>query len=505
MERPIVKKVLILGGGSAGLLTALGIKAKLPGMPVTVLRSTALGVIGVGEGTTQLVPNFLHGKLGIPPGDFLRQAKPTYKLGLKFLWGPRPSFNYTFDVQLNGQYSRMSKENGFYCDDNIDYISPTSSMMTHDRVFARRPDGLPLLLNNHAYHIENAHLVEFLEARAAQLGVIMDDDTVESVEQDDSGIKALLCTSGRKFESDLFVDCSGFASLLLGKTLKEPFVSFKSSLFCDRAVVGGWERSADEVIKPYTTCETMNSGWCWRIDHETRINRGYVYSSGFISDEQAELEFRTKNPKVRNTRIVQFITGAYQRAWVKNVVAVGNSLGFVEPLEATAIEGICQQVDSLSQALVECRGELNPGLAYVHNKAIGIIWQAIRNFLAVHYKFNTRLDTEFWKAARSDVEIGGAAEYVDFYTECGPGKFWMKVLLEDKSISGPEGYLTMMVGMKVPYKNRFEVSPQERLMWDNTRQINQKAAMNCMGMPEALGILRQGAFPWDPHLYSAMM
>src|SRR5205814_5969658 len=140
--------------------------------------------------------------------------------------------------------------------------------------------------------------------------------------------------SGAVLDADLFVDASGFRAQLLGKTLKEPFYSYKDSLFCDKAVVGGWKREA-EPIKPYTTAETMDAGWCWQIEHEHHINRGYVYSSSFISDEAALAEFLRKNPKVAiQPRVVRFRTGRYQRTWIGNVVAVGNATGFVEPLEA---------------------------------------------------------------------------------------------------------------------------------------------------------------------------
>ena len=139
---------------------------------------------------------------------------------------------------------------------------------------------------------------------------------------------------------DLYIDSSGFASVLLGKALAEPFISFQSSLFDDRAVVGWWPRG-EEPIQPYTTAESMSAGRNWRIDHETRIDRGYVYCSAYISDTDAEAEFRTKNPKVSDTRIVKFKTGRYVRGWVKNVVAIGNASGFVEPLESTALGALC--------------------------------------------------------------------------------------------------------------------------------------------------------------------
>ena len=139
--------------------------------------------------------------------------------------------------------------------------------------------------------------VEFLETYAAGLGVGITDDTVLEVRQDDHGLTGLALKSGGTATADLYVDSSGFGSVLLGQALLEPFVSYKPTLFCDRAVVGGWDRTG-EPIKPYTTGEGMNAGWCWRIDHEHRINRGYVYSSDFLSDDEAEREFRQKNPKV---------------------------------------------------------------------------------------------------------------------------------------------------------------------------------------------------------------
>jgi tryptophan halogenase len=497
-----VKHVLVLGGGSAGCLAAISLKTKLPHLAVTVLRSSALGVIGVGEGTTVAVPNFLHGPLAIPPGEFIRRVRPTYKLGLKFLWGPRPYFHYTLDPQFNGKFPNLPREPGYYCHGDIEYASLTSAMMTHDRVFARRADGQPIVMNTHAYHFENAHLVEFLEQHARKIGVTLDDDTVESVEQDAHGVSALACTSGRKFAADLFVDCSGFASLLLGKTLAEPFRSFKRSLFCDRAVVGGWSRGSDEPIRPYTTCETMNAGWCWRIDHESRINRGYVYASDFISDDQAESEFRTKNPRITETRIVKFVSGAYERAWVKNVAAIGNALGFVEPMEATALAGICHQSNSLSQALLECGGCINDELLNAHNRIQQTLWDDIRDFLAVHYRFNTRLDTEFWKAARNDVEIGEAAQYVDFYKACGPGRFWVNALVKPTSIFGPDGYLTMMIGMQIPHRNPYQPTAAEKQIWESNRQRFSTIAKAGFEMKEALNILGRPDYRWDPNFYN---
>ena len=169
--------------------------------------------------------------------------------------------------------------------------------MTLGKAFLRRTDNTPVFTRGVAYHLENEKFVSFLEGYASRLGIEIIDDTIVEVLQDENGVAGLRLAGGTTRTGELYVDCSGFQSLLLGKTLMEPLVSFKSSLFCDRAVVGGWQRG-DEPILPYTTAETMDAGWCWQIEHEHFINRGYVYSSGYISDDAALAEFMRKNPKL---------------------------------------------------------------------------------------------------------------------------------------------------------------------------------------------------------------
>src|SRR4030095_2464204 len=176
----------------------------------------------------------------------------------------------------------------------------------------------PYVHNNHAYHIENKKLVGWLEGVCRQFGVEILDATVRP-ECSDGGIAALITETGEGLTADLYLDASGFRSELLGRALNEPYLSYSDSLFCDRAVIGGWART-DEPIKPYTLAETMDAGWCWQIEHENWINRGYVYASPFISDDAAQEELLRKNPKVATTpRVVKFRSGRYVRNWVGNV------------------------------------------------------------------------------------------------------------------------------------------------------------------------------------------
>ena len=499
----MVHSVLVLGGGSAGFLAAITLKTRLPQLPVTVLRSKEFGIIGVGEGTTVFFPNFLHGYAKIDPGEFVRHAHPTFKLGIKFLWGPRPHFYYTFSRQFDMRYVALPKETGYYCDRDADDICVNAALMAHDRAFERSEQGFPVNRNDVAYHVENAHFVAFLESQATRLGVQIEDDTVTMVKRrsEDGGVDALLCASGRSFHADLFVDCSGFRSVLLGETLQEPFTSFSPSLFCDRAVVGGWARQPGEVIKPYTTAETMDHGWCWRIDHEHRINRGYVYSSAFVSDDDAREEFTRKHPRVRDTRVVKYVSGCYRRGWVHNVVAIGNSFGFVEPLESTSLAAICDQCKSLANSLVDSLLDPGPGMALAYNIRQAKQWADIRAFLAVHYKFNTRLDTPFWHACRNDTDLADAAPFAEYYLDNGPSTLWREELIGGHDVFGFEGYLALMVGMNVPYKRRYHPTDHEIATWRTIQQSNRQKGANGHTVQQTLDLVRNPNWKFKEGFY----
>jgi tryptophan 7-halogenase len=498
----MIQYILVVGGGSAGFLAAISLKTKLPDLQVSVVRSAALGVIGVGEATTFAFPNYLHGRLQIEPGEFHRQAQPTWKLGIRFLnWSPRRHFDYTFRPQVTSRWESLPKPNGYYCYEDFEYADVFPALMSHDKAFLRNQYGGPHIGTDVAYHIENRTFVAYLEAFAARLGIAIDDDLVLEVKQDDAGVAGLVLKSGRTATADLYVDCSGFGSVLLSKTLREPYVSFTPTLFCDRAIWGGWERT-DEPIRPYTTAEAMDAGWCWRIDHEHVINRGYVYSSAFLDDDEAEREFRAKNPKVQTTKPVKFVTGRYERAWVQNVVGIGNAAGFVEPLESTSLGVICDQSDSLVNSLVECDCRPTPTVVRQYNKRFALKWDNIRDFLGIHYKFNTGMDTPFWRECRAQCDIGGAAEVVEYYRENGPATYHHQTLLNRLSQFGLEGYWSLLIGQKVPYQRPYVPSPKERQTWRQIQEAFKAKALAAVSVNEALTLVRSPEFHWPPNLYT---
>lgn len=491
-----VRRIVVVGGGTAGMLSAIAMRKKFPAeIDVVVVRSTRLGVIGVGEGTIPSVVQFLHNFLGIEHRELHQRAEPSIKLGIRYLWGSRPYFNYTFSSQLVRPGEWFEYPNGYYCDEDFRFANVSAALMEHDRVWLRRGDGRPAFNTNFAYHFENRKFVAYLEDLADQLGIPKIDDVVDEVLQDESGISELVLESGQRVKGDLFLDCSGFPSLLLGQALGESTVDFGNALFCDRAVVGGWDRT-DEPYHPYTTAETMDSGWCWRIEHDDIVNRGYVFCSQFISDEQAIEEFRKKNPRTRDPRVIRFPAGARRRLWVRNVVAIGNSAGFVEPLEATAIGMICDSILSLVKALKASNFQVVPIQRDVFNRTQFENWEIIRDFLALHYKFNHRLDTPFWQAARHDVDLGEAQEFADYYQAVGPD-FGLLTQRLKRDFFSAEGYLAMLVGQQVPYQSTIQISQHQRDKWKLYLANLDTQARNGVPMMEYLQWARTSDLPLD--------
>ena len=490
-----INSIVVLGAGSAGLIAALTLKLKLPHLSVRVVRSPDIGIIGVGEGTTVVFPRHFFEYLKMKSRDFYQEAEPTWKMGIRFLWGPRREFYYTFSFEFERRLPQLMRNNGFYYSDEQPWLGHASAFMAHEKVFPRRPDGLPQFHNNHAFHIENKKLVGWLENRCREAGVVVIDATVRA-EKGGAGISALITENNVRITADLFVDASGFRSELLSRTLEEPYLSYQDSLFCDRAVIGGWVRK-EEPILPYTTAETMDAGWCWRIDHENFINRGYVYASAFISDEAAQDEFLKKNPQVTTSpRVIRFRSGRYQRSWVGNVVAVGNSAGFVEPLEATALQVICVEVSSLADGLLDSLCEPTPSLIRLYNQYNADQWDDIRNFLAVHYKFNTRLQTPFWKACQDETNLHGAQAIVDWYRENGPSVLAGVALVHPSNSFRLDGYLAMLIGQDVPYQKTYQPTTAERDFLKQYRAGLAREAQQGMGVKEALEAIRSPNLQW---------
>jgi tryptophan 7-halogenase len=487
--------VLVLGAGSAGLLAALTINRALPQTNVRVVRSPEIGVIGVGESTTPNVPSHLFDFLGISRKRFYGLAEPTWKMGVHFLWGPRDCFEYSFERQLDVRAPELPRPNGFYCDHDFRNMNLQSALMSQQKAFASQPGGGgPEIPSWHAFHLDNPKFVATLEVFARERGIEFIDAVVEGAVRGPEGISAVILADGRRMTADFFIDASGFRSQLLGAALEEPFISFSDSLFNDRAIVGSWQRT-DEPILPYTTAETMDAGWCWRIEHETEINRGYVYSSSAISDDTAREEFQRKNPKTAiRDRIVKFRSGRYQRAWVGNVLGIGNACGFVEPLESSALMVSCWQCQIFAE-LIKFVGTTRSAQS-LFNAVWAETWDELRNFLTLHFWANTRLDTPYWRHCRADADISRLRPLLDFYQENGPTGYARYFLGNNGALFGVEGFLVLLVGNRVPYRNRHNPTDLEWQIVDQRRTQFQLQAAAGMGVKQALAYVKHPDWRW---------
>ncbi|HEY5242401.1 MAG TPA: tryptophan 7-halogenase [Polyangiaceae bacterium] len=413
-RRRSVTRVGVVGGGTAGYLTALALRRRHPSLEVTLIESSRIPIIGVGEATTPDLVEFLHGTLGIDELELYREVAPTWKLGIRFLWGA-PG-DHVFHHPFTGEHLLEAIVHAR----DQDLQSLGAQLMKAARApLLREPDGslTPLLSTTaYAYHLDNARFVAFLTRLAARRGVVQVDCVIDDVAVGPDGcVQHLRADDGRKLSFDLYVDATGFRSLLLQKTLGVAYRSYASSLLCDTAVFADVPRGGGGIA-PFTLAETMNAGWCWNIPQVTDDHRGYVFASTHLSADQAEAEMRAKNPGMGEPRLVRFRSGRLEKCWAGNVVGLGNAYAFVEPLESTALHMLVHQIGLLLDAVGD---ETDTSRARM-NDAVGAHWDILRGFLALHYRFNRKLDTPFWKDCRARVDLAAGEAIVAAFGEGAP-------------------------------------------------------------------------------------
>jgi len=454
----LVRRVGILGGGTAGYLAALALRRKVPGLAVTLIESPDVPIIGVGEATTPLMPQFLHVDLGLDVHTLFAEVRPTFKLGIRFLWGAPGDgdFNYPFgplhllEPLVYGEEGRV----------DLRACSLQSLLMAADAVGLYPEDGGQAadwtcrLGTENAYHLDNERFVAYLQRRAAAAGVERLEATVVDAEVRDDGaggreVSSLVLADGGRLAFDLYLDCTGFRSLLLERALGSPWVSFEKSLWTDRAVVAAVPHGGR--VRPYTTAETMAAGWCWSTPQADADHRGYVYASAFLGHEEAEAEMRRANPGMGAARPVRFRAGRHQDFWLGNVLALGNAYGFVEPLESTALHMLIRQIGLLAGLFPLRRAERS--LQPLLNRRVGGWWDYLRWFLALHYRYNRRLDTPFWRACQAEVDVEHHAELLAAFRQRGPLSYdpaVRKAFDYPDPLWGPEGIDTLLLGQGVP-------------------------------------------------------
>ncbi len=410
-----IQSVAILGGGTAGYIAALYLKKSFPDLAVTLIESSRIPVIGVGEATTPPMLDFLHTLMGFPIDEFVTQARPTLKLGIQFLWGTPQAhhFNSPFGV---GDVTAAVRHTGDH--NNISLLSML--MEQHKTPFLNRHQNLDeiKLQKPIAYHVDNKYFLRYLREKLSLLQCIYIDTQIKhaALAPDGKSITHLLSTDGTTYKFDLYLDCSGFISFLLGKALQTPWVDYSASLFTNRAILGRRENPGE--ILPHTTAATLNHGWLWNTPMQHEDHLGYVFSSQHVSDDEAFAELKQHCQSINHERIVTFKPGRHQNSWVGNVIALGNAFAFIEPLESTGIHMILHQLASLTRRLA--RGPITPQAIDTYNHNTNSRWDSLKFFIALHFRFNHKLDTPFWQRCRNEADVSGLQPYIDHFQTHGP-------------------------------------------------------------------------------------
>ena len=437
-----LRSAVIVGGGTAGWMAGLALSRRLlnaADCKVSVVEAPDVPSIGVGEAT---VPHlrFTLNALGLDENEFMRRTGATFKLGMKFVnwadpssgdmyWSPfspdptpaafarsinayllkldgskRERFDYSGSGFVNAWLSERAKAPKFGTED------PYRGQVTY------------------AYHFDAIRLAELLREKAINAGVTHIRDTVVDTVVDERGfIWSLRTQEGRELTADLFIDCSGFRGLLINRALKEPFISYGSHLLCDRTLALPLPTDpASTRVASYTTATAASHGWIFETPLFHRRGTGYVYSSAFTSDDDAEQELRRHlgigSTGGRSPRRIDMRVGRTRRAWVGNCVSLGLATGFTDPLHATSILLIERGLYFLDMYFPD--REFAPMLAQVYNRKIAEGFEATLEFIFLHYFASPRRDSPFWRAATAAPTPGGAGELLELWDrltfETGP-------------------------------------------------------------------------------------
>jgi tryptophan halogenase len=408
--RDKVRKIVIVGGGTAGWMAAAACSKVMEGggYSIDLVESDEIGTVGVGEATIPPIVSF-NRTLGIDETELIKATQASFKLGIEFVDWTRRGHTYfhpfgTSGVEMHGIHFhhfwlRHVASGGAYSHD----VFNSCAMAAKAGRFARPlpTDRSPLPPLAYAYHFDAALYARFLRKYAQARGVKRQEGRIVDVRLagEDGFITSVVLSDGRTVEGDLFIDCSGFRGLLIEQALHAGYEDWSHWLPCDRALAVPCDPLA--VTTPYTRSTAREAGWQWRIPLQHRTGNGYVYCSSFLSDDEAahRLLSRLDAPARAEPRPLRFIAGRRKEVWKKNCIALGLASGFLEPLESTSIHLI---QTALAQLLLVFPGRgFDPAAIAKYNALVRGEMEEIRDFLLLHYKATERTDTPFWEHCRA--------------------------------------------------------------------------------------------------------
>ncbi|RBP53198.1 tryptophan halogenase family protein [Arenicella xantha] len=407
-----INKVVIVGGGTAGWMTAAALSEVLSntGCEITLIESEQIGTVGVGEATLPHL-RFFNQRLGIDEPEFMRAVNATYKLGIEFAnWGQKGD-SYIHPFGDFGKPQNNIAFHHYWVKSHLhgnktpigDFSLPVVASQQAKFDFPAQDLNSLLSTFSFAYHIDAGLYAKYLREYSEQRGVTRKEGKVIGVNQDaETGfITSVEIDDGTQIEGQLFIDCSGFRGLLIEQALETGYEDWQHWLPCDRAVAIPCAANPNQASIPYTRATADEAGWRWRIPLQHRVGNGHVYCSDFMSDEQAERTLRTnlEGEPERDANFLRFTTGRRKKMWNKNCVAIGLSAGFLEPLESTGIHLIQLAIMKLIEFFPD--QSIDPAFSDEFNRVMQMEIERIKDFLILHYNATERDDTEFWNYVRT--------------------------------------------------------------------------------------------------------
>jgi tryptophan halogenase len=419
-EHKPIRRVVIAGGGTAGWMTAAALSRTLGKvLDITLVESDEIGTVGVGEATIPTLVHF-HRLLDINEQEFMAATQATFKLGISFegwrdrgkdyvhSFGTTGTDHWTAGFQhfwMKGRKQGLARDYGDYC------LELRAGL---EHKFAHLPnDGM-----NYAYHLDAGRYARFLRRYSEHFGVQRIEAKIASVEQSANGdIAALLLDSGKRIEGDLFIDCTGFRSLLLGQTLGVAYQDWSHWLFNDSAIAVQTESMGPAL--PMTRSMAHDWGWQWRIPLQSRVGNGIVYSSRFVDDDTAKATLlgNIEGKALTEPRVIRFKPGQREKTWSHNCLAIGLSSGFLEPIESTSIHLIQRSIVRLLQNFPS-QGIRQADVAEFNAQTWSEI-EFIRDFIILHYKVTERRDTPYWKQAAEMPVPAQLQHRIDLFQQTG--------------------------------------------------------------------------------------
>jgi len=438
-------KVVIAGGGTSGWLSAYSLVSRLGKVvDITLVESDQIGTIGVGEATIPTIRAYHH-LIGIDEQEFMSATQATFKLGIQFdHWGQKND-SYFHSFGEIGQRSWMAEFHEFWMEAKAqgfggsleDYCLELKAAKANK--FATKAGKKPI---NYAYHFNATAYATFLRSKSESAGVKREEGFIEQVKKDKTGnITSLTLGNGKEILGDFFIDCTGFRALLIGEHLDVGYEDWSHYLAADSAIAV--QTKSVEEPRPYTQAMAHSAGWQWRIPLQGRVGNGIVYSSKFLSDDEARSTLManlTAEP-ITEPRQLSFTTGRRKKAWHKNCVAIGLSSGFLEPLESTSIHLVTTALLRLMKMFPF--GGNTALLAEQYNREVQLEAETIRDFIILHYHLTERDDNPFWDHYRTMEIPESLAHRMAIFKENGYA--W----LDDVGLFRVDSWVQVMMGQGI--------------------------------------------------------